>query len=338
MLHSCEPNAFYTTSTHREKSHSFDYIKVFIRTHAYFPVTTHLWNGKDYSSTPCQAHRTIFDFSERRHVIAQHPHGPVALGGGMLLPQLTPWGWDFFSRLRVGTASAVMMAPFVKDFHALFGCIDASRSVLDRAMATGHSILLLPGGIKEQLMVPKPGKEPIVLRKRRGFIRLALSHGAMLTPSLAFGERRLYNYSPFMAKISTQLKKWFNAGIPAITGRLYSLTPFARPMNIVLAKPIDTVVWLQQYRMKQAAAKPASGDNDTSSHAESNGSMVQRPAAGAVKANAADHTPSLPLGSSVCVTDEEVQALLDEYIVLIKNLFDDLKGRFGSEDLELEIL
>ncbi len=275
----------------------------------------------------------------RVHVIAQHPHGPVALGGGMLLPQLSQWGWDFFSKLRVGTASAVMMAPIVKDFHALFGCIDASRAVLDRAMTAGHSIMLLPGGIKEQLMVPKPGKEPIVLRNRRGFVRLALSHGAMLTPSLAFGERRLYNYSPFMAKISKQLKKMFNAGIPAVTGRFFSLTPFARPMNIVLAQPIDTVQWLQQHRMKRAAAAVAAGDDESFPSVPHDSSVQARAAKGDEPSHVAKGGDQKRKGGGkVTVTEEEVQSLLDEYICIVQELFDSLKGRFGSEDLELEIL
>lgn len=270
---------------------------------------------------------------KRVHVIAQHPHGPVALGGGMLLPQLTPWGWDFFSKLRVGTASAVMLTPFVKDFHALFGCIDASRSVLNRAMENGHSIMLLPGGIKEQLMVPKPGKEPIVLRNRRGFIRLALNHGAMLTPSLAFGERRLYNYSPFMAKISKQLKSMFNAGIPAVMGRFFSLTPFARPMDIVLAKPIDTAEWLRQHR-KQAAGAASQGDDA----APSAGLQQRSNAAANTSSSSKGDARPPPRGGGVSVTEEEVQALLEEYIATVQELFDDLKGRFGSADLELEIL
>lgn len=300
------------------------YFSQFLHTHPYFPVTTWLWDGKEYTSTPCEAHRQIFDMHTRRHVIAQHPHGPVAIGAGMTLPQLSRWGSDFLSPLRVGTASAVMNAPFIRDLYALFGAIDASRPVLDAAMHAGKSIMLLPGGIREQLMSGNSLYEPVLLRSRLGFIKLALRHGAKLTPSLVFGERRLYNHSPMLQVVAKLIKKAFNMGIPAIGGRWGTLVPFARPIDIVLGRPIDTVKWLAQHRREKLAAAGGHGGDSTSA-ARKRGSVAEPP--GAAEADKAE----------VDFTLEEAEALSEYYIHHLTDMFEELKDRFDYGDVTLQV-
>ena len=66
--------------------------------------------------------------------------------------------------------------------------------------------VLVPGGAREapnhskgevrlvlRYCAGRQGGEEYLLRERRGFIRLALQHGASLVPSFSFGEKTLYN-------------------------------------------------------------------------------------------------------------------------------------------------
>ena len=55
-----------------------------------------------------------------------------------------------------------------------FGGIDVGRKTLQSMLARGNSVLVLPGGIKEQLWVCPPNEEVVVLKDRKGFVRLAV--------------------------------------------------------------------------------------------------------------------------------------------------------------------
>ncbi len=59
--------------------------------------------------------------------------------------------------------------------------MDASAATAKYNLGKGRSVLIYVGGEKEQLM-SKPHEHKIYLKSRKGFIKLALLHGAHLVP------------------------------------------------------------------------------------------------------------------------------------------------------------
>jgi 2-acylglycerol O-acyltransferase 2 len=55
----------------------------------------------------------------------------------------------------------------------------------------GQSILLAVGGANESLL-STPKTYDLVLKRRKGFVRIALRTGAAIVPCIAFGETNLY--------------------------------------------------------------------------------------------------------------------------------------------------
>ncbi len=51
----------------------------------------------------------------------------------------------------------------------------------------GRNVLIVPGGARESI-VAHPGTMNLLLRNRKGFVRLALNQGKPLVPVLSFGE------------------------------------------------------------------------------------------------------------------------------------------------------
>jgi 1-acyl-sn-glycerol-3-phosphate acyltransferase len=237
------------------------FVRWWRQTHSFFPVTLKLWHGSGWSTEPCAAHKAVYGVlsedelarlggpgahgeqeagsgvSGRRFIFGLHPHGPVPLAASVLLPQLYRWPW-LVRRLRVGVASAVFNVPFLREFYTVFGSVDASRRVLDGLLDRGLSIVLLPGGIREQLKVCEDDEEVIVLRNRKGFVRLALQHGASLVPVFGFGERKGYRTSRALNLLSHWLRRFCKAGVPAIRGQWCSLMPWPSPLTIVFGQPI----------------------------------------------------------------------------------------------------
>jgi len=138
----------------------------------------------------------------------------------------------------VGVASAVFWAPFIRDFYLGFGAVDASEPTVRQVLEAGFDLLLLPGGIREQLLVCSPKEEKIVLRQRPGFIRLALEYGCDVVPVLVFGERRGYRMSRLLAPISAAIRKLTGMGIPLVRGQWFTLVPFPDTVTIVIGKPL----------------------------------------------------------------------------------------------------
>ena len=68
----------------------------------------------------------------------------------------------------------VFWVPFVRDFYLWFGGVDVGKKTLQRVLNRKESILVLPGGIKEQLWVCPSGEDVVVLKNRKGFVQLAL--------------------------------------------------------------------------------------------------------------------------------------------------------------------
>ncbi|XP_025281732.1 2-acylglycerol O-acyltransferase 3 isoform X2 [Canis lupus baileyi] len=93
------------------------------------------------------------------------------------------------------------------------------------------------------------GMHCLVLRNRKGFVRLALRHGASLVPVYSFGENDIFNFKAFPTNswqylCQITIKKIMKFSPCIFWGRgLFSadswgLLPFAKPITTVVGRPI----------------------------------------------------------------------------------------------------
>lgn len=147
---------------------------------------------------------------------------------------------------RILVSSAGFWAPVMRHLWWWLGCRPASRSVAQKLLASGHTIALCPGGVRECLYM-KPGTEVAYLRKRHGFVRLALESGAPLVPVFAFGQSDLFSY---VRPLLDWPKGWIPRSLwsrmarrigyaPMIVWGLWGTAmPRQVPLTIVVGKPI----------------------------------------------------------------------------------------------------
>ena len=84
--------------------------------------------------------------------------------------------------------------------------------------------------------------DPVVLTlcsRHRGFVRLALQHGAHLVPVLAYGETSIMEIVR-LPSIQMKCLRWVGYLFPLIPyGRWYAPIPNATPITVVIGDPLE---------------------------------------------------------------------------------------------------
>jgi len=177
------------------------------------------------------------------YVFGCHPHGIHCTG---LLELANPYG--HFAKLFPNVsgpkftglvATVIFKIPVVREMFLYVGYLDVSRPVASAALAAGQSIYLCVGGEEESLLTT-PGKDIYVLKERKGFIRLALSHGATLVPVLGIGTNEAYTTYTALYPTRKWIQKKFGIALPIFHGRWFTPLPHPVPIKIVIGEPIQT--------------------------------------------------------------------------------------------------
>lgn len=110
---------------------------------------------------------------------------------------------------------------------------------------TSNGVGLIVGGVPEAFFT-YPNSYKCYLRKRRGFVRVALQTGATLVPAISYGENDIYDIigynSGFWLNLVQKLFRKFNRfkhfNAAGILKNKFGLLPKRQPITIVVGAPI----------------------------------------------------------------------------------------------------
>lgn len=206
---------------------------------------------------PARLHRSARLPATRKYIFGYHPHGIIshgafaafateALGFSQLFPNITNTLLTLDNNFRV---------PFYREYALLMGLASVSRESCENLLSRGgtngegmgRAITIVIGGARESLDA-QPSSLRLVLKRRKGFVKMAIRTGADLVPTLAFGENELYDQvqpeeHPLIHKIQLIIKKILGFTVPLFHARGVfnydvGLMPYRRPLNIVTGHPI----------------------------------------------------------------------------------------------------
>ena len=206
---------------------------------------------------PARLHRSAPLAPTRKYIFGYHPHGIIshgafasfateALGFSQLFPGITNTLLTLDSNFRI---------PFYRDYALAMGLASVSRESCENILSKGGSngegmgraITIVVGGARESLDA-QPRSLRLVLKRRKGFIKLAIRTGADLVPVLAFGENELYDQvssdsHPLVHKAQMLVKKLLGFTVPLFHARGVfnydvGMMPYRRPLNVVVGRPI----------------------------------------------------------------------------------------------------
>lgn len=226
---------------------------------------------------PARLHRTAELPPTRKYLMAYSPHGIIsngafaafsteALGFSKLFPGIT------MSLLTLDTNFRI---PLYRDYALAMGLQSVSRESCNNLLSKGgvngegmgRAICIVVGGARESLNA-EPGTLRLVLKRRKGFVKLAIRNGAdlgsshssytvrlpltlHLVPVLGFGENDLFEQfdsaqHATVHKIQLVVKNIFGFTAPLFHARGVfnydiGLLPYRRPLNIVVGRPIEVM-------------------------------------------------------------------------------------------------
>ncbi|CAB9496097.1 wax alcohol acyltransferase 2 [Seminavis robusta] len=210
----------------------------------YFPITC-----VPYSEKVTQQLATM----DKQYVAGVHPHGIHCFPLTLLASPDTPFDQQFPGLVSgsaktpkhpfTGLAATIMFKiPVVREFFLVFGYIDASRHVADAALDAGKSIFVVTGGEEESMYATSTGsggqEDILVLKNRKGFVRLALKHGASLLPIFGVGNNDTFVRYNFAMGFRQWIQKTFKIALPIFHGRFFTPLPYHTPIKVIVGEPI----------------------------------------------------------------------------------------------------
>uniref|UniRef100_A0A8C5ZD42 Acyltransferase n=2 Tax=Marmota marmota marmota TaxID=9994 RepID=A0A8C5ZD42_MARMA len=189
----------------------------------------------------------------RNYLFGFHPHGVLVVGAfGNFCTEATG-----FSRLFPGLRPHLLMLPcwfqipIFRDYIMTSGLVSSDKTSVSYLLSRpggGQVAVLAVGGPLEALEA-KPGALSLRIRNQKGFVKVALEHGASLVPVYSFGENDIFKLKTF-AEDSWQhlcqvtFKKLMGFSPCIFWGRglflanSWGLLPFAVPITTVVGHPI----------------------------------------------------------------------------------------------------
>ena len=188
--------------------------------------------GGALPSTPC-----IYAFG---------PHGVFSLG-----PALQGMLHEFLlgTNFHLLVASAAFYAPVYNVFVRMFGYRACDRATFKATLQAGHSVGIIPGGIAEMFEAGRGrDTEVMTVRRRKGFVKIALETGAPIVPCYCFGNTQVFD-TPHTAAagnggIATEaallvrISRYLRTSLVVFWGRFGLPIPFRVPLLTVIGRPI----------------------------------------------------------------------------------------------------
>ncbi|XP_014286026.1 2-acylglycerol O-acyltransferase 1 [Halyomorpha halys] len=200
---------------------------------------------------PIQLIKTADLNGDKNYLFGYYPHGVLPAGMFGCFGNDHSSCKELFPELNVycATLDINFNIPVFREYCMGIGGISSSKESIKYVLddkKKGNVAVLAIGGAAESFYAT-PGPYRIVLKNRRGFVKIALEQGASLVPVFAFGEIDLYKqYNPpgsKLYKFQNAIKKYigFAPLVPVGRGIFINkgLAPFNSPVNVVVGKAID---------------------------------------------------------------------------------------------------
>ncbi|KAI8066147.1 diacylglycerol acyltransferase [Thamnidium elegans] len=187
----------------------------------------------------------------KNYIFGYHPHGIISMGAfANFATEATSFS-ELFPGIKPSllTLTTNFKFPIYRDIILACGIASVSRHSCEYILSSGpgRSIVIVIGGAAESLSA-RPGIADLTLKRRLGFIKMAIRHEADLVPTFSFGENDLYDQvdnsdGSLLWKAQKKMQKALGFTLPLFHARgifnyNVGLLPYRHQVVTVVGKPI----------------------------------------------------------------------------------------------------
>ncbi|XP_072474046.1 2-acylglycerol O-acyltransferase 1 [Notamacropus eugenii] len=201
---------------------------------------------------PMHLIKTVDLDPSHNYIFGYHPHGVLVAGSfgnfctnhsnfKKLFPGFTAY---------LHTLPYWFRCPFFREYLMSSGAVSVSKQCVSHVLSKedgGNISVIVLGGAEESL-VAHPGSFTLFISQRKGFIKMALTHGAYLVPVFSFGENDLFKQvtnpeGSWLRAIQEKLYQKVGFTLPLFHARgifqySFGLMPYRKPIFTVVGHPI----------------------------------------------------------------------------------------------------
>ncbi|KAJ8946387.1 hypothetical protein NQ318_011793 [Aromia moschata] len=187
---------------------------------------------------------------KKNYLFCCFPHGVLSTGAFNAFGAEYGGYRNFFPNHEphVVTLSQHYVMPFFRELALGLGGISSSFKAINHVLSIpggGHVCVLMVGGAAEAYYC-KPGNYRLILKNRKGFVKVALKNGTPLVPVLSFGETDLFDQleGSRLRTIQETLRKWIGLAPVLPVGRgffqyTFGIIPRRSPVTTVVGQPLE---------------------------------------------------------------------------------------------------
>ncbi|KAL7271803.1 diacylglycerol O-acyltransferase 1 [Rhizina undulata] len=220
---------------------------------------------------PMNLHRTVPLDASKNYIFAYHPHGIISHGA---FGNFCTEGTTGFETLFPGITNTLLTldsnfrVPLYREYLLAMGLASVSRRSCEALLRGegrkarwwpgnwgkreettegGRAITIVIGGARESLEA-RPGRMRLVVRRRRGFLKVATREGTGVVPVMSFGENDLYDQlvpdeKSWIHTLQMAVKKSLGFTVPLFHARGVfnydvGLMPYRKEINTVVGRPL----------------------------------------------------------------------------------------------------
>ncbi|KAJ3394780.1 diacylglycerol O-acyltransferase 1 [Lobulomyces angularis] len=182
------------------------------------------------------------------YLFCLHPHGVLGYSHYANFMSTYSKFYSLFPKisLRTCTINLNFKVPFARESFVLRGFISADKESINFSLnkknndaSKINAVAIVIGGAKESELAI-PNRNTLVLKNRKGFVKIAIQNGSSLVPVYSFQENNLYKQieNKTIKKIQNLFQKYTTFRPVLVYGRFGTLIPFRTKIVTVVGKPI----------------------------------------------------------------------------------------------------
>uniref|UniRef100_A0A673C0J8 Acyltransferase n=1 Tax=Sphaeramia orbicularis TaxID=375764 RepID=A0A673C0J8_9TELE len=183
----------------------------------------------------------------KNYIFGCHPHGIMSAGAFSCFSTESCGFSEIFPGIRscLAILAGLFRIPLFREYIMSAGLYPVSKASLVHLLSKsgkGNAVVIVIGGAAESLS-SSPGMNTVVIKQRKGFVKVALEFGADLVPVYSFGENELFQQVIFSEgslgrKLQDLFKKVMGFAPCLFVGERFALLPYRKPVTTVVGHPI----------------------------------------------------------------------------------------------------